>query len=397
MTLRKTYLYAGSWKKTVSGQEGSGGLTVFEQHPETGELTMTGRFHEHLAVGSIGFAPNSPTLYALDEAKHSTGHTGGTVHAFNIEPATGGLSHISSAPTMGSYPCSLTVDPKGDFLAVANYGSEDSVVRSETTPEGRRLIKLNDEGSTALFRIRADGSVSDATDIAVHTRSSGVDKTWQTAPHPHAVGFSPSGDRLVTCDRGGDTVTVYAVDRENGALDLESELCAEPGWGPRSIAFSATLPYFVISSELQAKAASFYLDPKTGDCVQIGSVGTEPAGFRPENPTDFFSRTHPSAVAVHPRLPCAYVLNRGHNSVARFDLDAGTGKLQFMEATPSEGDAPWALALDGPGRFLYVGNQGSGKIVIFAVDASTGALRPTGAVAYTPRLASLSWFCLSES
>jgi len=380
----------------MSGWEGPGGLTIFEQDPETGGLEPIGRSHEHLAVGSIAITPNSARLYALDEAKHSDGHTGGTVHAFSIDRSTGSLTHISSTPTMGSHPCSLSIDPQGELLAIANYGSEESVVRSEWTPKGHRLTKLNDEGSTSLFRILPGGGVSDVADIAVHRRISGVDENWQTAPHPHAVGFSPSGDRLVTCDRGGDTITVYSLDREKCTMKLESELQTEPGWGPRSVSFAPALPYFIVSSELQAEAACYRVGPETGDCSPAGIAGTEPPGFRAQDPDDFFSRTHPSAVAFHPRLACAYVLNRGHNSISRLDIDAGTGKLQFMETTPSEGDGPWALAFDHSAGFLYVGNQGSGKIVIFSVDATTGALRPTGAVAYAPRLASLSSFSIDE-
>src|SRR6266699_620559 len=68
--------------------------------------------------------------------------------------------------------------------------------------------------------------------------------------------------------------------------------------------------------------------------------------------------------------------NRG--SVAAYVIDASTGALSYAPGSPFNTSslqvAPFMLALDATGTFLYVSDTGNNGIPGFTVDGTTGAL-----------------------
>ncbi len=81
---------------------------------------------------------------------------------------------------------------------------------------------------------------------------------------------------------------------------------------------------------------------------------------------------------MHPTGKFLYGSNRGHDSIAVYAVDQKTGKLTFVEHTPTQGRTPRHFAIDPTGRWLLAENQGSDSIVVFAIDPETGKLKPTG-------------------
>ncbi|MEI9959819.1 MAG: beta-propeller fold lactonase family protein [Limisphaerales bacterium] len=55
-----------------------------------------------------------------------------------------------------------------------------------------------------------------------------------------------------------------------------------------------------------------------------------------------------------------------------------TGRLTFVEHQSTQGRAPRHFAIDPTGRWLLAENQNSDSVVVFAIDADTGKLKPTG-------------------
>ncbi len=110
--------------------------------------------------------------------------------------------------------------------------------------------------------------------------------------------------------------------------------------------------------------------------LATGAVG-EPVSTRPPGEA---GECYPSAVVLDPQGRYCYVLNRGPNTIATFDI---TGKPRLVETTPSGGDYPWdAVISDG---FLYVANQRSGTLASFSLDALTGMPDPvtTASIRYS--------------
>ena len=67
-----------------------------------------------------------------------------------------------------------------------------------------------------------------------------------------------------------------------------------------------------------------------------------------------------------------------------FAIDERTGKLEFVEAEPTQGKNPRNFALDPTGAYLLAENQDSNTIVLFRIDPTTGALTPTGKTVDVP-------------
>jgi len=87
---------------------------------------------------------------------------------------------------------------------------------------------------------------------------------------------------------------------------------------------------------------------------------------------------------VHPSGKFVYGSNRGHDSIAIFAVDAGTGKLRYVGHEPTRGKEPRNFAIDPSGRYLLAANQSSDNVVVFRLDPGTGRLRATGSTAHVP-------------
>jgi 6-phosphogluconolactonase len=105
-------------------------------------------------------------------------------------------------------------------------------------------------------------------------------------------------------------------------------------------------------------------------------VRTIPAGFSDRNTT--------ADVLVAPSGRFVYGSNRGHDSIAIYAVDQGTGKLEHVDHRPSLGSYPRALGFDQEGGFLLVANVKSNTIVSLRVDSDTGSLSPTGEAIAVP-------------
>ncbi|WP_102345980.1 lactonase family protein [Bacillus sp. Marseille-P3661] len=395
----KVFMYVGSWQNTYGGNDGGGGITVFEVDQTDGSFKYLASYEDKMAVGSIAIARSKNVLYAVNETKEYSDISssyGGSVSAYSIDPEKGLLTLINKKSTFGVFPCSIAIDPSESYVLVANYGSEDSIIKTYQNNEGNyELVKIPDEGSIVVLPLDSDGKLGDVSDLLKHKQISGCDPIWQTAPHPHSVSIDPTGKYVIVADRGGDTVTAYELDHSVGRLSLIDQLFTEPGTGPRTVSHSPTHPYIFISSELVAEVTAYKYDRDNGKIDKINTGVTIPPNYTPKNPDDFFSRTHPSDIKAHPNGEFVYVLNRGHDSIARFAVEESTGVITYIDTTPSQGVGPREMNFDPSGKYLYVANQGTGNLIVYGVDCSTGELKPTGFVGYENMPASINFFTSS--
>ena len=105
--------------------------------------------------------------------------------------------------------------------------------------------------------------------------------------------------------------------------------------------------------------------PSTGEIVSLG-LAAESA--------------HPSYLLVHPNHRFLYAVNEHEsktepgNTVSAFAMDTKTGKLRFLNRVSSKGIGPCHIAIDKTGKFLAVGNFGSGSVATLPIhsDGSLG-------------------------
>lgn len=302
------------------------GLRAFYLHAATGALIPNGAW---AGIASPSFLAVHPSgdIYVTSE----TGD--GAVVALRLGPRPGEAAELGRQPSGGDWPCHLVFDPAGDLLAVANYGSGTA-----------RLIPRGPDGA-----LRAPGP------IARHS-GAGPNAQRQEGPHAHSAIFTPDGAHMIVADLGIDRLVVYAYDAA-GALTPRGEGVVHAGAGPRHMAWHPGGQLLYVANELDSTVSSFSYDPASAALAERGWLSTLP----PDAPHSQVADIHLDAAGE--RL---YVSNRGHNSIAVFDV-AADGALSLRAIRPCGGDWPRNFAVSPDGRYLVVANQNSGELAVLPI------------------------------
>ena len=348
--------YVGCYTTGAGGQ--SRGIEVVRHDPVGGAWTID-QATDFPAVATISAAgaddPASPSylawhpdgrhLYAAGEVSE------GRVWAFEVDQPGGRPELLSSAPTGGEFPCHLTVDPAGQFVVSANYGS----------------------GSISVHPIRPDGSLGPRSDLLQH-KGSGPHPDRQLGPHAHMASFV-SDTLVLAVDLGVDGIAGYRLDRATGRLAPAPTAWSvlPPGFGPRHLAL---LPDDLVAvvGELTGEIALMTVDPLSGGLTLRGlTTGTATGRF-----------SQPSGIAASPDGRFVLMANRGTDTVAAFELGRGASddapRLVLVDEIPCGGENPRDITLVGD--TIYVANQGSGTITVLTIDPETGLLsRSAGSLA----------------
>lgn len=303
----------------------------------------------------IALAPGTRSLYAVNEVEDFGGKKSGALSSFAIDQPTGNLRLLNQQPSLGGAPCYVDVDRSGRFVLVANYSG----------------------GNIAVLPIRSDGSLGEATDVKQYVGSS-INVERQEGPHAHCIVLDPANRFAYGCDLGTDKVMIYRFDARRGKLipGRTPWVQLKPGAGPRHITFHPDGKYAYVINELHATVTAFAHDRDRGNLKEVQTIPTLPADFTGENTS--------ADIHVSPDGRFLYCSNRGHDSIAAFQIAPRSGKLTFVAHQSSGGKAPRNFAIDPTGRFLLVANQKSDNIVTYRRDLKTGQLTATGHVAEVP-------------
>lgn len=318
----------------------SKGIYVARYATETGTLTPIGLAAPSVSPSFLAVHPSGRTLYAVNESRRYNGLTNsGSVSAFSIDRSTGALTLLNVVPSRGADPCHLSPDRTGRWLFVANYSG----------------------GSVAVFPIRDDGSLGEASQLVQFTGSTKADPVRQEGPHAHSVDISPDNQTLYVSDLGNDRIVTFAFDATTGTLRQRAHTMLEPGTGPRHLAFSRDRRYLYSLGELTATITTF-----TAAMEEIQTISTLPK--------DYAGPKSGAEIAVDPSGRFLYASNRGHNSIAIFMIDAEQGRLTPTGHVATGGKTPRFFAIDPAGAHLIAANQDSQNLTVFAVDPDTGRL-----------------------
>jgi 6-phosphogluconolactonase len=332
--------YAGTYTKGKSK-----GIYVFHYHD--GVLSAMELAVETANPSFLAIHPSRKFLYAVNELETYENQPGGSVSAFSRDEKTGKLTLLNRVPSRGTDPCHLAIDPTGKCMTVANYTS----------------------GSVAVFPIRENGSLGEASDFVAHTGSS-VNKERQTSPHAHETVISSDGRFVFVPDLGADQVVIYRLDAAHGKLSDRRAVKVQPGFGPRHIAFHAKYAYVV--GEMGGAITAFHYGAANGTLDAFQTVSTLPDHFKGANGS--------AEIQIHPSGRFLYASNRGPDTIAVFQMSAGTGELTKIGEVSTQGKTPRNFVIDADGKFLLAANQDSDSIVTFAIDQNKGTLTPAGHV-----------------
>ena len=341
------FVYVGTYSRGRNE-----GVYVYRMDPWSGELHLTS------TVGGLGnpafltIDPQQRYLYTVDEGEEVPDPPVGTVTAFSINRQTGELSLLNRQATQGAGPCYVTVDSSSSFVLVSNYYT-----------------------GTVCALPTHNGRLAEAVGVAQHEGSS-VNPDRQEGPHAHSVNLDPDGRYAFAADLGIDKLVVYELDSATGKLTPHDEFQAKPGAGPRHFSFHPTGRYAYLINELDSTLTTFSYDGSSGTLTELNTIPTLPEDFEGESTC--------ADVHVSPSGRFVYGSNRGHDSIAIFEVDQDSGKLTLVGHEPTQGKTPRNFAIDPTGTYLLVANQDSGTIVTFRMDDRTGKLTPTERITEVP-------------
>jgi 6-phosphogluconolactonase len=313
---------------------GDAKIHVFEMDPETLALTPRGTTATGAGPSFLAFDPSRAWLAAVNEGADA-------IQTFAIDPQTGALTPVDTTSARGQGPAHVAVHPTSGHLMWANYG----------------------DGTASIVAASAAGMVQDAT----------ADDLVPGANAHQIVAHPARGVIYVPC-KGTDRVATYAFDPGTGVATALSSGVSPAGAGPRHIAIAPDGDVAWVVNELSSTVTTFTV-AADGTLAPIDQISTLPGGFAGPNTG--------AEIEVHPSGRFVYASNRGHDSIAVFEV-LGDGTLAALGHTPTGGQRPRHFSLALGGAVLLVANQTSGNIHAFRVNDATGALTPVGLLAKVP-------------
>lgn len=285
-------------------------------------------------------------LFCVIETDCYRGREGGGAAAFRLDRATGTLTGINTAATIGKGPCHLHFDRENNLLLTANYSG----------------------GSLSAFRILPDGRISGPAVVLPH-RGRGPDTDRQEAPHVHFVDSVPGSKTFCSVDLALDEIDFYEPAAESSRLIKEtgSRVKLKPGCGPRHLAFSQDGEFIYVLTELSSEIAVLKRCGADSFCV------TQYIPAVPGN-TPLVGA---AAVKLTSDGSYLYASSRGDNTVSVFRINNETGLPAFVSSAPCGGRMPRDIALDPSEQWLIAANQLSDSLCVFAVDPFSGRLSQT--------------------
>jgi 6-phosphogluconolactonase len=381
---KNTFAYVGNLSKTPI----ECGFGICRYNTDTGGLELIKSVFHKISVGATYLDSKRNILYCVNEIETHPGYAsggGGQVYAFTIDPETGDLTEINHQPSFATLPCFVTMDTTGKYLIATNHSGHTPITKSVKEASGKyRIVLEYDDSTTILYPLNNDGSICDPCDIYKLSGNGPLPK--QTHPHAHQVMMSPSGNLFVVCDKGGDQIFFFRINREKEKL----EVCGGegyksiPGSSPRYSVFHPTLPYFYMNNETKAVIRAFRYD-EDGKLEPICTVNVLPKDCE-DNPT-----VMQSDLKIHPSGKHLYTLIRGINAVSVFKIKEETGELEKIQTVTLDGTGPRGCAISPDGRFMHIAARTSKEILVWAIGQD-GKLSPTGMKISQPNPGNVTFF-----
>lgn len=347
------YIYTGSYTDHEAEDHGYGqGIYRFELDPDSGALSGVELVAEAPNPNFVLFSRDVKRLYSAAELGISSEPTGAAVRLYDVDRVSGALSLRDQAEIGIAGPCHLSLDPAERAVFVSCY-----------TGGGAVMVPLDSEGGLG-------------TPVRVLHSGSSVNPERQEGPHPHSANITADGRFLHVPDLGIDRVITYRVEHLPARLARIAEAASAPGAGPRHLAFTPDGRFAYVMGEMASIIMTFRCEGD-GSLTLLQTLTSLPDGFVEENST--------ADVRMHPRGHVVYASNRGHDSIAVFSVDKGSGELSPLGHVATGGLTPRGFGVDPSGRWLLAANEQSDSVFSFRVNGADGMPVPSGYSIEVPR------------
>jgi 6-phosphogluconolactonase len=308
-------------------------IAVYKVEPATGVL-------KHAADADCDGEPAALVANPARTALFASLRPEGKLMAFRIDPGTGTLTH-SNTIDAGVDPAHLSTDKAGRFLLAAYYVAAKVTVHA--IQEGGSLKPLPVE-------------------------------SVPTAEKAHAILLDRDNRYAFVPHTGPNAIFQLAFDAKTGKLAPGNppRLTTPANTGPRHIVFHPSLDIAYVSNEQGGSVTAYRFDKTSGSLAAEQIASTLPSGYSERNAC--------AEIKIHPTGKFLYVSNRGHDSIARFQIDGSTGRLTAQGQTATE-KTPRSFDLDPSGNRLYVCGEATNRIAVYRIDQESGGLAPLATIA----------------
>ena len=240
-------------------------------------------------------------------------------------------------------------------------------------------------GTVPRFAYVANAFDSSISVFAVDARTGSLRHTSHipTTKFPTALAADAERAVVYVTTKVIDDISIYRADPATGKLTWQKESSLPAGRAPSAL-------------EFHPLQRLLYLVTRGGSVLgflrhaQSGLLTTVPGSPFPAGP-------RARALVFHPNGVFLYTANSYSNDLSAYRIDVKSGNLSpvpgmpfaggdagmlnpallpLIDAPPEAGGAPYYLAIDPAGKFLYASNHYGGTVSAFAINANSGALTP---------------------
>ena len=330
----KEIIYVGTYS-----ERGSQGIYVLEFDRSSGDLNIIQTISNKRSPNFLSVHPQGKYLFSVNSQGLDQMPDWGSVTSWAIDQNSGKLSIINEQPTYGKGPCHISVYPGGKWIFISNYS----------------------DGIVSILPVTQDGKIG-ASSQRMQLVGSSVDPKRQKGPHTHSAIPTPDGSYLYVSDLGIDKVMIYKFGNRNGTIVPAKQPWAKvtDGAGPRHFVIHPNNELAFLAEEISSTVNAFRVNPNDGSLTSYYRNTTLPKGYTGPNKVADIHLNHSGTKL--------YVSNRGHNSIAIFDVNGENGDIKYVKTVPSGGETPRNFMIEPSGQFAFVANQKSDNLVLFQLD-----------------------------
>jgi len=299
----------------------------------------------------------------------------GQVSSYHVESQSGVLIQVAGSPvsSQGSNPVAEVPSPNGQYLYVANQGSNNIA-----------QFNIGTDGQLVAGKTYATPG-SEPVSLAVNTAGTYLFVLDYYGPGYSDASPGPGGLVVYPINSDGSLGTPVA----SGGASITPVQCF-----PGGVAVSASGDYAYVTNTnsvvVTTSPPTTSTPPATpATCPTQGTISgfsISSAGALTQLPgSPYAAGTTPTGIAIDPTNRFVYATDSVQNQLIVYDIESD-GSLQSLLNGPFQtGTFPVAVTVDPRGKYVYVSNFNSNNVSEYSISQATGSPSSLASSTYNSR------------